>query len=1112
MRNLKKVLSLVLCVAVMLSVMVLGAGAAFSDQDQIENTEAVNMCSALNIIGGYEDGSFHPERNIKRSEITKMICVALNGGKDPNVGTNEIPTFNDVRGTADAWAEGYIEACVAQGIVSGVGGGRFAPAGNVTGAQLAKMLLVALGYNSDNEGFTGNAWETNVNVRAAQKHLYDGLEKMDTSAAVTRDQAAQMVWNAMQAYEVEYKTTLVTDENGNLVSQVTVQDKVSIDNKTKITLLKDKYEAAVETGFVTDVPSSKTNPKGISFAWDADNNGVYGETGETITFKNATQDVSNLLGYEVKVVWKSSDVSDANAIYGIYATDNNSTYTAAWKDIEKDGAKIKFDGKSYDLTSTPITADSKSKEITVYADADNSSVITWTADQFDKTDLADQVTFIDNNADGKLDAAQVHTQAVTKVTYVGANNITTNGLVGAQDFYGVDYANSQKLDDITVYDGIAKDDYALVSYDLYTDKLTYEKVELQSAKVEGTRTSNGTKEVKLNGEWMKATAGYTLPTSFVTGDTVEFVAVSNLIYHIKKTDGSWGSNSIAMIYKTSVGAALDADKVVASIIKRDGSKLNVTVSEVNGTAITATNKTVVDNILGQPVTFRVVDGEYEFKTLSASNTAGYANYATAGVAYTQGSKNYDGKEISDQAVVFVYDDTNKDADVLTGSELKKATGTFGTITSGTVADPYLYDTENDFTYVFCMAVKANLKDLTTKGGNYAYLLSDAWEDNIDGKDYRVFDMWTEAGQITAYEESGDTYTYEAGDIISYEVTSTKDDMTFIKNVSDVDTTAGKVTALDGNYVGLNGNKYELVNDSVVLNVNTDDKEGISGGAEAREQIAVADTSAAGKANVRFIVDTASNEVVFMLIDSANNEIIEGAKVLSPSADLLTNTLADAEAGDTVTIAGDIPTGTYAVKKDVTLKIAEDAIVGDTTFEIEAGASLKTDVATSSSEILVGPKDARIVTDANTKVTVAFNDDAGQLATMTIAGNATIPAGQTWYSMFGQDASSAKGLDMKLTGGKLTVNGTLKLISGTNGSKFTVSSGASVEVGANGIINVAGKASLDGGNAITGIAATSQLNVTNGSGTISNVSGVSNHNAGNYTWDTSSSKWVTSGTP
>ena len=158
----KKVLSLVLCVAVMLSVMVMGAGAAFSDQDKIENTEAVNMCTALNIIGGYPDGSYKPEGNIKRSEITKMICVALNGGKEPNVSTNTTPTFSDVRGTNAAWAEGYIESCVAQGIISGVGGGRFSPNGNVTGSQLAKMLLVSLGYNANTEGFVGNAWATNV--------------------------------------------------------------------------------------------------------------------------------------------------------------------------------------------------------------------------------------------------------------------------------------------------------------------------------------------------------------------------------------------------------------------------------------------------------------------------------------------------------------------------------------------------------------------------------------------------------------------------------------------------------------------------------------------------------------------------------------------------------------------------------------------------------------------------------------------------------------------------------------------------------------------------------------------------------------------------------------
>ena len=125
----------------MLSVMVVGAGAAFSDQSKIKNTEAVDACTALNIIGGYPDGSFKPEGNITRAEVTKMICVALNGGKEPNLATNATPTFSDVRTNANsAWAEKYIESCYAQGIVSGVGGGKFDPAATCTRAQIAAFL------------------------------------------------------------------------------------------------------------------------------------------------------------------------------------------------------------------------------------------------------------------------------------------------------------------------------------------------------------------------------------------------------------------------------------------------------------------------------------------------------------------------------------------------------------------------------------------------------------------------------------------------------------------------------------------------------------------------------------------------------------------------------------------------------------------------------------------------------------------------------------------------------------------------------------------------------------------------------------------------------------
>ena len=100
-----------------------------------------------------------------------MICVALNGGKEPNLATNATPTFSDVRTNANsAWAEKYIESCASQGIVSGVGGGKFAPAGNVTGTQLAKMLLVALGYMMQRCEEVGCQNHGNAEVAHSESH------------------------------------------------------------------------------------------------------------------------------------------------------------------------------------------------------------------------------------------------------------------------------------------------------------------------------------------------------------------------------------------------------------------------------------------------------------------------------------------------------------------------------------------------------------------------------------------------------------------------------------------------------------------------------------------------------------------------------------------------------------------------------------------------------------------------------------------------------------------------------------------------------------------------------------------------------------------------------
>ena len=312
MRNLKKVLSLVLCVAVMLSVMVVGAGAAFSDQSKIKNTEAVDMCVALNIIGGYGDNTYRPENNITRAEVCKMICVALNGGKEPTLSVPATPTFKDVRNDANsAWAEKYIESCVAQGIVGGVGNGMFQPSQNVTGSQLAKMLLVALGYKSEIEGFGGNGWDTQVNVVATQKGLYEDLETIDVSAALSRDSAAQMIWNALQAVEVEYEYTL-DGTGGQLTSKADVVDKTILDGGStiKVTLLMDKYGTSEDEGMMTNI------------GYDS-NKGKYEYTissGSSAPVYKTASDFSDLYQQNVKVIYKTE--KGTTTVYGMFAQDS----------------------------------------------------------------------------------------------------------------------------------------------------------------------------------------------------------------------------------------------------------------------------------------------------------------------------------------------------------------------------------------------------------------------------------------------------------------------------------------------------------------------------------------------------------------------------------------------------------------------------------------------------------------------------------------------------------------------------------------------------------------------------------------------------------------------
>ena len=1031
------------------------AGAAFTDEADInaDNRDAVELLTALNIIQGYEDGSFDPSGTVTRAEMAKMIYTIRNGGNDDASAYESVTTsFTDISGH---WAEGYIKYLQNTGIVAGKSATRFDPNSQVTTGEAMKMALALAGYDEVNAGLTGVNWLNNTVSYATTYGLTEDVHSA-IAGGCTRQDAAQILSNCLiDVIAVRYSSIVEGFVNDSEKGLAFTGEPMTVGEKW--------MDLRVETGFITAAPNSKTNPKGITFYYD--NNDDDGTPDTPVTFKNATQDVSDLFGYEVKVVWNSDKKDDSDAIYGIYKTSNNTEYTMTWDDVEQDAKnanKIKFDGSTYELDLNDTVADAvdgyvdlkqysnhsanvadDKTVIAAYVDGDKLGV---DASVFKKAALADTVTFIDNDGDGKIEAVQIKETDVAKISYVSNSGLTST-LVGPARSYAPTYTNSPKLTDVNTYEGMAKDDYAKVTYDYHNDKLTYEKLDLQTGTIEATRTdATGTKEIRIDGNWYEASDDYTtMPTGLYTNDTVEFVAIDNLLYHVKKTDGAYGSKSLALIYNAAnYNVGVDAGKVEVALITRDGETMKVIVDSDygwNGGAIPA-NLADMNN---KVVTYRVVDGEYRFAEIGADNRAGFDQAGTATAVYTGDSDKFAGKDISSDAVVFVYD-----ADTATNTPKVMSGKTFmdNAGTSDAFYANYLYNDNNGFDEVMVMAVGYNTIP-TVVGSTYGVLTADAYETELDEDGYRYFNMYISGlGDVVAREKNGDTYTYTAGTVMKYELVSTDEDGTVtIKNVDSVTPTTGMVTSdgiFETKYIGLDGGKYEVDADTVYIDMDTQDNEGVAYGDEVKAKLTKADV-ANNTANVRYVV--AGPKVKFILIDSERNEIVLGTTIESPSASTLTQILADAQSGETITIEGTVPAGTFTSKSDVTLELADGAVItGATTITTSGTGAVKvTGVVDVNAGSLSMPAATTFAANAGFDVT-------GGIDLILDGTNYTDVVGDgDWKVTFNED----NGFDLTIKSDS-TTGGILPIY---KADSLTIPEGVTVTAGAN--VEVNGTATIEG---------------------------------------------------
>ncbi|MFQ7139476.1 S-layer homology domain-containing protein [Evtepia sp.] len=259
----KKVLSLVLCVAMLLSVMVMGTGAAFTDEDDFspQYAEAAEVLAGMKVMQGYDDGSFLPQRNITRAQVATMIYRAATS----DVTDTQTPIyadydkFDDVQ--SDDWFAGYVNYCGNAELIKGFTPTTFGPNKNVTGYQVLAMILRAVGYDANDE-FTGSGWEIRTATTAESLGMLKNVQEATLGQAATRELVAELIFRAMLVPTVTYmpavgyvpvkeadKTTLSLGERefGLYLEDDTTDDwgrpsdtwHYKVDNKDKETVIEE---------------------------------------------------------------------------------------------------------------------------------------------------------------------------------------------------------------------------------------------------------------------------------------------------------------------------------------------------------------------------------------------------------------------------------------------------------------------------------------------------------------------------------------------------------------------------------------------------------------------------------------------------------------------------------------------------------------------------------------------------------------------------------------------------------------------------------------------------------------------------------------------------------
>ena len=769
------------------------AGAAFTDEADIVNAEAVDLLTELNIINGYSDGSFNPEGDVTRAEFAKMIYVIRNGGNDDaSAHANNPTSFTDL---TDSWYQGYIKYLQNTGIVAGKTATQFDPDGNVTTGEALKMALVLGGYRADKAGLTGTKWLTNTVTLATTNRLLNDVNSSITGAC-TRQDAAQILANALDMTAVRYSEIVEDFVNDS-------EDGLALGGSS-ISVGRKWMDLWTNVGTLISIDGSDLDIQmSSSDRTDSDSDDEH--------FVKVDTDYSSLLGQKVKVLFKDGK---NNSVLGVYPIDDNSVVTVNQNEISVDAGKIVIDDESYSVETDGVTVIRDGEELNE----------NWKAGAFKDQQSADVITLIDTDDNNKIDTAYIKTVDVAKVTYVASSQI----IAGSKTY---------KFSEDTIDEDVEKDDWVIITKNLYNDNNDVVVAAKETGTVEATKekgtSPNTWKQYQIGDEWFNETGSSNkdINTNVKPGVEAEYVAVNGILFYADKT--SAGSDKLTDVlfvaYHGKDGLSNDQARVMFPngdkatinlkndyVVDQNGDKLASSVDQDGDS--TPDGSAIMDGMFYE---YNKSGNTYELIQLSYTNDF-YGDFTArqstktvdgANMSYTGGSK-----AIADSADVIVWTMNGNDVDFkhITGKQLKTLTDGVGSSDLSIKAKAsasngdLIQELKGGFTSdvdglnrasVLAIEYKsADGKldpafDSISSNANYGFITKDAVK--LSNGNIK-FTVWTGAENLEVVAEKSRENDFTKGTIVGYTAINDEDGTNVMTDAVAITTgvTAGSITSVN----------------------------------------------------------------------------------------------------------------------------------------------------------------------------------------------------------------------------------------------------------------------------------------------------------------------------